>query len=231
MVKFLSSVISFVIFIAVVVASSSADSNHDDDATAIVDQKTALELNYAVHAYECDSNSVMLEGSDRAKKVVATIIRICFVPNEEAIEAGASIDKVNSFVWSTTTRAGDEHVLEAVINGKGDNMMSAITCKDGGKICSLESMLGPNFYQDTGSVIGIGEVTLTKGAGTVPVNRDIFQLNFEVKFTNDDGTEMSEEEKAALFEKVNEHNAAIESGEDRTGNDPTKTNEEVKEEL
>lgn len=225
MVQFLS-VISFVIFIAVVVASSSADNNHDDDATLIAVEKTALELNYGVDVYECDSNLDLLEGTDRAKKVVATLIRICFVPNEETIEAGATIDKVNSFVWSTTTRDGDELVHEAVINGEGDNIMSALTCKDGGKICSLESLLSTNFYgQDTGSAIGIGEVTLTKGAGTVPANRDIFQLNFNVKFTNDDGTEMSEEEKAALFEKANEHNAAIESGEDKT------VNEEVKDEL
>jgi hypothetical protein len=230
MVKFLS-VISFVIFTAVVVASSSAENNHDDDATAIAVEKTALELNYAVNVYECDSNLDLLEGLDRAQKVVATIIRLCFVPNEEAIEAGATIDKVNSFVWSTTTRDGDELVHEAVINGKGDNIMSAITCKDGGKICSLESILGSNFYGDTGSVIGTGEVTLTKGAGTVPANRDIFQLNFSVKFTNDDGTEMSEEEKAALFGKVNEHNTAIESGEDKTVKDTTETNEEVMDEL
>jgi hypothetical protein len=225
------SIISFVIFIAVVVASSSADSNHDDDANAIAVEKTALELNYAVDAYECDSNFDMLKVEDRAKKVVATIIRICFVPNEEAIEAGASIDRVNSFVWSTTTRDGDDLEHEAVINGRGDNIMSALTCKDGGKICSLQSMLASNFYHDTGSVIGTGEATLTKGAGTVPLSRDIFQLSFEVILTNDNGSEMSEEEKAALFEKVNEHNAAIESGEDKTVNDTTETNEEVKDEL
>merc|ERR1712238_326801 len=79
----------------------------------------------------------------------------------------------------------------------------------------MESMLGSTFYFDTASVMGSGKVTLETPPeidGTVPVNVDIFQVDFSFKFTNGpDGAELTNEETKELLQSMNEHNAAIES--------------------
>merc|ERR1712238_174198 len=79
----------------------------------------------------------------------------------------------------------------------------------------MESMLGSTFYFDTASVMGSGIVTLqtpTGIDGTIPVNVDIFQVDFSFKFTNGpDGAELTNEETKELLQSMNEHNAAIES--------------------
>jgi hypothetical protein len=69
-------------------------------------------------------------------------------------------------------------------------------------------MLTSKFYQNSGSVYGTGEATLTSGAGTVPMNKDIFQVDFEFKFTHGPGgDEMSPEETQELLQAMSVQNA------------------------
>mmetsp|Transcript_6075 Transcript_6075/g.7079 ORF Transcript_6075/g.7079 Transcript_6075/m.7079 type:complete len:278 (+) Transcript_6075:43-876(+) len=214
-----------------------------DVAVTVTDEEktaSALELGYGVLAYECDTQMQELAEEDKVTKIeatiytkiVGTVIRICFVPNQAALDAGIGLQEINNFKWETTTKNGDELRRDAVTNGKGDGVLSAVTCHnanntndsielEGNSVCIMESMLGSTFYFDTASVMGSGEATLTtKNDGTVPVNVDIFQLGFSIKFRNGpDGAELTNEETKELLQSMHEHNAALESNSTSTGDE------------
>ena len=56
------------------------------------------------------------------------MILICFVPNQEAINARIGLKDIDNFKWGTTTKEGDLLSHEVVTNGKGDGISSAVTC-------------------------------------------------------------------------------------------------------
>jgi len=201
---------------------------------AVTDEKTAIALGYGVQAYECDKKLNQLASGDRVTKIVGTVILICFVPNQEAMNDGIGLKEINNFKWETTTKDGDPLRRDAISNGKGDGLLSAVTCLnsnnpqdhselEGKKICIMESMLGSQFYFDTASVMGSGEATLQLKDGvdgTVPVSVDIFQIDFSFKFTNGpDGAELTNEETKELLQSMHEHNAALESNSTSTGDE------------
>mmetsp|Transcript_24463 Transcript_24463/g.27320 ORF Transcript_24463/g.27320 Transcript_24463/m.27320 type:complete len:293 (+) Transcript_24463:72-950(+) len=214
-----------------------------DVAVTVTDEKktaSALELGYGVLAYECDTQMQELAEEDKVTKIeatiytkiVGTVIRICFVPNQAALDAGIGLKEINNFKWETINKRGDDLRRDAITNGKGDGVLSAVTCRkdahntnddpitlEGNSVCLMESMLGSTFYIDTASVMGSGEATLTtKNDGTVPVNVDIFQLGFSIKFRNGpDGAELSNEETKELLQSIDEHNAAIASNSTSSG--------------
>jgi len=163
------------LFIAIIASSSSA----------AVSAPNYLSKN-AVRAYECDSNLLELRGGDRAKKIMGTFIRICFVPTVNTFEHGIGIENIISFVWKTNYGKEDglDHTFqmlteESVKDGESASELSYVTCEDDGSICVLQSMLPTQMYRDTGPIYGEGYATLTNDAGIVPVKRDVFHSSDE----------------------------------------------------
>lgn len=151
--------------------------------TASIARVEAFEENpYGVRAYECDAELKELKKESRLQRIQGSLIRLCFAPDDDTIQAGIGIQNVLSFVWRTNSglEDGDANtssmlVHEAVRNGEGDGVLSAVTCQDDGSICVLESMLPTKMYIDTGSIYGDGYVTLNDDTGSiVPVKRDMF---------------------------------------------------------
>ncbi|KAG7364707.1 hypothetical protein IV203_037909 [Nitzschia inconspicua] len=159
---------------------------------------------YTVRAYECNQQNKHLSSEDRQRKIQGLPVRICLQPDEIAQSDGIFIDRVEFWTWETTFKGG-EAKQTAVKEGKDDGILSSLSCPDGGKICILETMLTVNFYQNAGSVIGLGQVTLTSGAGTIDVQKDLFQTEFTFKFLHYPGSdEIETEETQALLKLVTE---------------------------
>jgi len=225
MIKLLS-LLSFVRLFAIVASAENGDAV---DAV----EKTALELNYRVDAFECtDELEKIVDNDDKPKKQIGTVYKICFEPNEVAREAGVGIKEINSWEWETSYDGGVA-LQKAVIDGKGVGGLSYVECQDGGKICSLDTMLTTEFYKNPGSVLGRGEASFTAGTGTVHVKQDIFQVGFTMSFTNGDGEKLDDEGTAELMKKMEDHNAKVVSGEsdEETKTEDVETTQEVKEEL
>lgn len=162
---------------------------------------------YVVKAYECDDKLERLSTEDRQRKVQGVPVRICLQPDESAQNDGIGIDHVESWTWETTFQGG-EAKQTAVKDGKDDGMLSSVHCRDSGKVCVLDTMLTAKFYQNAGSVIGLGQVTLTSDAGTIDVQKDLFQSEFHFKFTHGPGgDEMSPEETQELLTLMAEQQA------------------------
>jgi hypothetical protein len=164
---------------------------------------------YNIQVYECDRNLERLATEDRQKKIQGVPVRICFAPGPTAEADGIGIARIDSWTWETTFKGGGSTEQQAIINGSDDGILSSIRCKEGGKLCVLDTMLTGKFYENAGTVFGAGEATFTSGAGTVPVQKDLFQVEFEFKFTHGPGgDEMTPEETQELLKLMSEQNAA-----------------------
>jgi hypothetical protein len=171
-------------------------------------EMTAQELGYRIDVYECDANLKMIPTEDRQVKNQGSVYRVCFRPNNKALEDGVGIKEINSFAWELETKKG---VVEqqAVINGNGDDVLSILNCEEDRKLCYLDSMLGSRFYVDPGSVLGYGEAYLTMGTGTVDMEKWLFQYDFKFTMKNPDGTEMSGEKAAELMARMDDQEAVV----------------------
>jgi len=136
-----------------------------------------------------------LSTEHRQRKVKGSSYRICFKPNEKALEDGVAIERIDHFQWELHHKRGVVE-QEAVVNGQGDNLLTILSCEDDGKICFLDSMLTVDFYIDGGSVLGYGEASLTGNRGKVEMERYLFPHDFKFTVLNPDGTEMTEDELA-----------------------------------
>mmetsp|Transcript_21404 Transcript_21404/g.34443 ORF Transcript_21404/g.34443 Transcript_21404/m.34443 type:complete len:209 (-) Transcript_21404:82-708(-) len=164
-------------------------------------------IKYTVRAYECDRELRMLSTQERQRKVQGVPVRICFSPDEEAKKNGIGIQKVDSWEWETTYDGGVAK-QPAVVDGRGDGMLSDIRCNEQGDLCVLDTMLTSNFYLNPGSVFGEGMATLTSGTGPVPVQKDLFQSEFSFKFTHGPGgEEMTPEETQEWLKRLSEQQA------------------------
>mmetsp|Transcript_2414 Transcript_2414/g.5241 ORF Transcript_2414/g.5241 Transcript_2414/m.5241 type:complete len:210 (-) Transcript_2414:122-751(-) len=203
-------------FLPILISFPFAASAENDGAIAI--EKTAIELKYAVDVYECDDDGYELK--EPREKKIASVYRICFEPNRVARDAGVSIKNIDSWTWSTTRKDGDPPVQEAVIDGKAVGGLNILMCLDdeGGK-CILDTFLGVDFYDNTFGVEGYGEASMTVGTGTVPVERDLFQSKFSVRW--EPGAFETLQELELEKQKAKELNASIEA----------KSAEDLKEEL
>ena len=163
---------------------------------------------YKVNVYECDKDLEILSVENRQKKIQGVPVRLCLAPNSAAQEDGIGIERIDSWVWETTFKGGASTQQQAVTDGVDDGVLSSVRCQEDRKVCVLDTMLTAKFYQNSGSVYGIGEATFTQGAGTVPINKDIFQVDFEFKFTHGPGgDEMSPEETQELLQAMSVQNA------------------------
>ncbi|KAL3934508.1 MAG: hypothetical protein SGARI_003352, partial [Bacillariaceae sp.] len=119
-----------------------------------------------------------------------------------------------------TTFQGGEVKQKAVIKGEGDGMLSAASCNDEGTMCVIDTMLGGKFFKNAGSVFGLGEVTLTSGAGTIPVHKDLFQTEFNFKFTHGPGGEqLTPEETQKVLKMMTEQETARQEAKEVEGQD------------
>jgi hypothetical protein len=166
---------------------------------------TINKTTYTVRAYECDKELTRLSTTaDRQRKVQGVPVRICLEPDESAQQDGIGIDHIESWTWETTFKGG-EAKQTAVKEGKDDGMLSSVYCQKGGMVCILDTMLTSKFYQNAGSVIGLGQVTLTSDAGTIDVQKDLFQSEFQFRFTHGPGgDEMSPEETQEVLKLMSE---------------------------
>ena len=204
-------------FLPIVISFPFATSAENDGAIAT--EKTAIELNYGVDAYECDGDGYELKKSQEKK--MASVYRICFEPNPVAKDAGVAIKNIDSWTWETTRKDGDEPVQMAVIDGKAVGGLSIFTClEDEGGKCILDTFLGVDFYDNPFGVEGYGEASMTAGTGTVPVKKDLFQSKFSI--TWEPGALEHMQELEAEKQKAKEHNA---------GGIEAKSAEDLKEEL
>jgi hypothetical protein len=171
-------------------------------------EMTAQELGYRIDVYECDANLKMIPTEDRQVKNQGSVYRVCFRPNNKALEDGVGIKEIHSFAWELETKKG---VVEqqAVINGNGDDVLSILNCEEDRKLCYLDSLLGSRFYVDPGSVLGYGEAYLTIGTGTVDMEKWLFQYDFKFTMKNPDGTEMNGEEAAELMARMDDQEAVV----------------------
>ena len=138
---------------------------------------------YGVDVFECDATLSELSEDERQKKkkkIPGTTYRVCFRPNQEAIDADVGIHSIDEWTWDTTYDGGVA-VMNAITDGKGDGILSDIKCQPDGSICRLDSMLPSNFHLNAGTVVGEGRATLSDGQGSVFVHKDLFQAEF--KFT------------------------------------------------
>ena len=154
----------------------------------------SVDGNYAVDVFECDKDFQKLSIEDRQRKVQGKSVRICFQPNDLAMEDGVGIKQVDSWVWETAYQGGIARQA-AVSEGQGDGILSDVICKDEGTLCVLDTILTADFFKNKGSVLGEGKVTLSGSGRIVPVQKDIFQVDFQFKFMHGlDGEEMDEGE-------------------------------------
>jgi hypothetical protein len=196
-------------------------------------ETTAMDLNYRIDAFECGDELRKLSKEDQQKKKLSTVYRICFEPNHVARGSGVGIKKVDFWNWETSHADGTA-VQAAVLDGNGVGGISEVECLDGGKLCYLDTFLTTAFYHNAGTVLGNGEVSFTAGTGSVPVKFNLFSFDFKVKLrSGPDGEEYTDDETAELLQKVNAHNAVVEtekSNENTMAGD-FKSTDEVKEEL
>lgn len=175
-----------------------------DDASVNVN---ATGKKYTVKAYECDDKLERLSTEERQRKIQGLPVRICLQPDDTAQTDGIGIENVDSWTWETTFQGG-EAKQTAVKEGRDDGMLSSLRCLEEGKVCILDTMLTSKFYQNAGSVIGLGQVTLTSDVGTIEVQKDLFQSEFQFKFTHGPGgDEMSPEETQELLKLMAEQQA------------------------
>jgi hypothetical protein len=176
---------------------------------------TAAQSKYNVRAFECDEQFRMLSTEERQRKIQGVPTRICLQPDEAALNDGITIETIEAWSWETTFEGGEAR-QQAVMKGRGDGMLSSTSCKDDGTLCVIDTMLTGRFYKNAGSVFGLGEVTLTSGAGTVPVQKDLFQTEFNFKFTHGPGgDQMSPEETQEVLKMMAEQQAGAHASKEK----------------
>lgn len=183
------------IFLFSFIAFTEGDNN-------VAVEMSAMELNYRVDAYECDSN--LQELSDKQVKNIGQSYRVCFRPNSIASEANVRIAQINSWKWTF-----DDQVQHAVIDGKGVGGVTLVQCQEGGEVCSMDSMLVTSFFENPGTVVGEGTVSFTSGTGTVPATFALFSFKFNFQMLDDDGKKMEPAAVSKLLKSVGEHNEAV----------------------
>ena len=190
-------------------AANTAQKPAEVSATPPKEPETATAAKYKVRAFECDDKYQQLSADDRQRKIQGVPARICLMPDEAAMQDGIAIETIESWDWETTFQGG-EAKQKAVMNGEGDGMLSSSSCNDEGTLCVIDTMFGHKFFQNAGSVFGLGEVTLTGGAGTVPVSKDLFQTEFNFKFTHGPGgEELSPEETQEVLKMMTEQQTEL----------------------
>lgn len=137
---------------------------------------------YTVVVYECDAELNRLGQDDKQEKKVGSVYQVCMAPDDAAKDAGIRIENLESWEWRTESN-GEKIDFQPVADGKeAAPGLSMFRCLDEGQLCVFNSFLTSNFYQDAGTVSGMGEVMLTGGAGSVPVEVDLFLVKFNIKF-------------------------------------------------
>ena len=135
------------------------------------------EIGYGVNTFVCDQNLERIHESISKKQ--GSVFKLCFEPNEKAIEDGVGIKSIDSFTW----KRGDSVEQFAVVDGE-DFVLSTSQCGTGKnkRMCSLETMLGGAFYRNRGPVTGLGTATMI-GSDSLHVVQLIYddwhQLNIE----------------------------------------------------
>jgi hypothetical protein len=157
---------------------------------------------YGVDVFECDQELVELV--ERQTKRPGQTYRICFKPNQAAVDANVGIARINDWIWDTTYDGGIAE-LYAVKDGKGDGVLTDIRCKEDGSICRLDSMLPSKFHLNPGTVAGEGKAIMTSG-GAVLMHRDLFVGDF--KFTMPEMPEDRIKEYQAMYEAAKQAEAA-----------------------
>lgn len=165
---------------------------------------------YAVNVFECDRSLKPLSSENRQRKIPGSSYRLCFQPNENALEDGVGIESVDFFTWELNHREGVTE-QKAVVNGNGDNILSVLTCQEDKKLCYLDSMLITAFYVDSGSVLGYGVATLTANKGQVEMERFLFPHDFKFTMVNADGSELNDEQVNDLMQRMAAQEASAES--------------------
>jgi hypothetical protein len=155
-------------------------------------EKTAVELGYGVRMYECDGkwNEVTTTASPKSQ---GSILRVCFEPNAMAQADGVGIRSIDSFTWKKNNNGNDNDGAEqaAVVDGRDDGVLSSLECNDADTICSLDTMLGADFYSRGSSVYGVGTATMTMGSGSVETGIEEGGFAKVVSTSTMSGTSMS----------------------------------------
>jgi hypothetical protein len=204
---------------AIAAAAASIPITSAQTPQEIQTNKSTSEMGYNVEVFECDRNLNELSLEDRHKKNMGAVVRICFRPNQKAMDDKVHIQSVGSWHWEMEHKNGWAE-YEAVKDGKGDSVLSQMECVDQGAICYLDTLLTAEFYEHKGSVMGQGWASLTAfPEEKLKLEKWMFQADFSFKFVNGDGEEMSEGEQAELMaamekqeeEKANKQQNVIEA--------------------
>jgi hypothetical protein len=198
------TLLSLVALLATAATNVLADDETAADVAPAV-HKTASEMGYRIEVAECDIdlNFIAVSSPDRQVKSQGSIVRICFRPNEKARDDGIGMRAVESFLWEMDHKDGTS-LQVAVKDGKDDGMLSYLECQEGSKVCVLDTLLGANFYVNTGSVQGTGVAHLTFGSEPIEIEKWLFQADFKIRFTSEGGEEMSEEDQAVMMQRLKE---------------------------
>ena len=119
-------------------------------------------LGYGINVYECNENLERVaqhpEGSD--------VYKLCFEPNEKAIQDDIGILSIDYFSWKRPCQENSDgnrmHLEQLAVLDMQVEQFSTLKCL-GGKICTLETDLGSEFYRHIGKTEGYGTATLSIG--------------------------------------------------------------------
>lgn len=216
-----------VVVIVVDVASNGLVANAAGGGGATTAQSTPpqrlsyfTKAGYGVDVFECDADLNPLPRNGRQKKKPGTTYRVCFRPNQAAIDADVGIEKIDDWYWDTTYDGGYAE-LHAVKGGKSDGALSSINCKPDGSICRLDTMLPSNFHLNPGSVVGEGRATLSSGHGQVFMHQDLFQGEF--KFEMPEAPEEKIREYMEMYKAAQKAEAAAGETEAAASTEESKT--------
>jgi hypothetical protein len=179
---------------------------------------------YKIEIFECDTNLEELSTENRQRKIQGSSYRICFRPNQKALDDGIGIERIDYFNWELFHSRGVTE-QKAVTDGNGDDILTVLTCKDDGNLCYLDSMLISDFYVDAGSVLGYGEATLTENKGKIEMERYLFPHDFKFTMLNHDGTKMSDEDLEDFKRRLEAQEAAMAATEVDGADETTKSDQ------
>jgi hypothetical protein len=118
------------------------------------------EQDTAVEAYLCDSEGNVAAGGETAQ---GTALQICVTPTAETMEQGAFIREIEKFYFSR-----DDNVHYAILAGDaGTSELTVLMCPVGTELCSFETLLPSEFFNDPGIIHGEGVAYLQFGNGEV----------------------------------------------------------------
>jgi hypothetical protein len=138
---------------------------------------------FKCRAWEC--NEMNREIVSANSKEEGANVRMCVSPTFDAVEAGASMWSVEWWTWQR------KNFTQPAIVEQGEEAPDGLTlqmCERGSDVCSFQTRLLPQFFNDTGAMEGHGHCWITFGSGfRVP---GLIEVEVEAEAEEDPGVRL-----------------------------------------